>query len=449
MSEHDTGRWNSRQGRWVPKEPTPERPDFSIGRFEETGDVRGGRRRSDRVVDDVDWYERTGGGHHAWQPEGRDDHPTGRSTDWSERSFRAGQTDAGSRRARRYGDPDESQAPPGRTDPPGARAPHGPSATTGRSEYKPPSYLSSVRDTDTGGYTGSERGGTPGPRRYTDSSDDTGYGDTTSGSTASGVYGRTPRYGRGRDTDDVTSTYGGSRRAADEDGDAEAPRRGFGDSGIPRQASRGTTGRYGGTAPNARTSGTFSRPDARTSGTFPRPDVRTTGSQPPIDARTTGGFPRPDLSDELVSGAAWSGGTAAPVRGARPAARADDREAADRRDYDDEPPEAAATSTYAASVLATFLWFLAPAAIYAFYIFQTDSTVPATCDVQPCQSQRDIALIGVAGFIPWVVVALALGAATAVGLRYFNAGWRAMGTGFAAATIGSGLATLLNTFLSS
>jgi hypothetical protein len=432
VSPHDTGRWNARQGRWVPTQPTAERPDFSIGRFEETGDVRGGRRRSDRVVDDVDWYERTG--QQGWQPEGRDEHPTGRSTDWSERTFRAGGTDAGSRRARSHAAPEGPEAPPGRTDPPGARAPHGPSATTGRSEYRRPTdpggYLSSVRDTDDGGY--------PGPRRYTDSPDYSGYGTE-------------PSYG--------STGYAAGRNAQD-DVDEEPPR-GFGDTGIPRQASRGSTGRYGGTAPDARTSGTFSRPDARTSGTFPRPDVRTsgtfprpdvrsTGSQPRIGARTTGSFPRPDLRDEeVVSGAAWSGGTAAPVRGARPAVERDaDREPAGRRAVDDDlSPEAAATSGYGISVLATFLWYLVPAAIYGFYIFQTDTTVPDVCDVQPCQSQRDIALAGVAGFVPWILVTLALGAATAVGLRWFNAGWRALGTGFAAATIGGGLATLLNTFL--
>jgi hypothetical protein len=68
----------------VPAEPRSDTPDFAIGRFEETGDVRRGPARdSRRIVDGVDWSERMDQ-RPAWQPHTWDDAPTSRSTDWSE-----------------------------------------------------------------------------------------------------------------------------------------------------------------------------------------------------------------------------------------------------------------------------------------------------------------------------------------------------------------------------
>jgi hypothetical protein len=81
---HETGRWSASRGSWVPTDQASEVPDFAIGRFEETGDVRRGPVRGDpRVVDGVDWSERMDQ-RPAWQPHTWDDAPTGRSTDWSE-----------------------------------------------------------------------------------------------------------------------------------------------------------------------------------------------------------------------------------------------------------------------------------------------------------------------------------------------------------------------------
>jgi hypothetical protein len=85
VTPHETGRWSTSRGSWVPTEPLPDNaPDYAIGRFEETGDVRWGPARGrPRVVDGVDWSERMDQ-RPAWQPHTWDDAPTGRSTDWSE-----------------------------------------------------------------------------------------------------------------------------------------------------------------------------------------------------------------------------------------------------------------------------------------------------------------------------------------------------------------------------
>ena len=85
VTPHETGRWSASRGSWIPTDPPRENaPDFAIGRFEETGDVRRGpgARRS-RVVDGVGWSERMDQ-RPEWHPHTWDDAPTGRSTDWSE-----------------------------------------------------------------------------------------------------------------------------------------------------------------------------------------------------------------------------------------------------------------------------------------------------------------------------------------------------------------------------
>jgi hypothetical protein len=85
VTPHETGRWSSSRGSWVPAEPAPDSgPDFAIGRFEETGDVRARAPRDNaRVVDGVVWSERMDQ-RPEWHPHTWDDAPTGRSTDWSE-----------------------------------------------------------------------------------------------------------------------------------------------------------------------------------------------------------------------------------------------------------------------------------------------------------------------------------------------------------------------------
>lgn len=84
VTPHETGRWSSSRGSWVPAEPARDVPDFAIGRFEETRDMRRGPARGGpRVVDGVDWSERMDQ-RPAWQPHTWDDAPTSRSTDWSE-----------------------------------------------------------------------------------------------------------------------------------------------------------------------------------------------------------------------------------------------------------------------------------------------------------------------------------------------------------------------------
>lgn len=84
VTAHETGRWSSSRGMWVPAEPREEPPGFAIERFEETSDLR---RTSDRgrnqVIDAADWTERLDQ-RPEWHPHNWDDAPTGRSTDWSE-----------------------------------------------------------------------------------------------------------------------------------------------------------------------------------------------------------------------------------------------------------------------------------------------------------------------------------------------------------------------------
>ena len=82
---HETGRWSSSRGQWVPAEPRDERSDFAIERFEETTDLRRtpGRDRPANVIDGAGWTERHDQ-RPEWHPHTWDDAPTSRSTDWSE-----------------------------------------------------------------------------------------------------------------------------------------------------------------------------------------------------------------------------------------------------------------------------------------------------------------------------------------------------------------------------
>jgi len=84
VTPHETGRWSASRGSWVPTGPPENAPDFAIGRFEETGDMRRGPLgRGPRVVDGVGWSERIDQ-RPEWHPHTWDEAPTGRSTDWSE-----------------------------------------------------------------------------------------------------------------------------------------------------------------------------------------------------------------------------------------------------------------------------------------------------------------------------------------------------------------------------
>ncbi|WP_204002578.1 UbiA family prenyltransferase [Virgisporangium aurantiacum] len=82
---HETGRWSSSRGQWVPADPRDERSDFAIERFEETTDLRRTpeRDRPANVIDGAGWTERHDQ-RPEWHPHTWDDAPTSRSTDWSE-----------------------------------------------------------------------------------------------------------------------------------------------------------------------------------------------------------------------------------------------------------------------------------------------------------------------------------------------------------------------------
>jgi hypothetical protein len=55
---HETGMWSASQGRWIPIDRREnEHPDFAIGRFDETGEIRPIGAGQGRVVD-VPWSER-------------------------------------------------------------------------------------------------------------------------------------------------------------------------------------------------------------------------------------------------------------------------------------------------------------------------------------------------------------------------------------------------------
>jgi hypothetical protein len=83
---HETGTWSATQGRWLPMDQRDqEPPDFAIGRFEETGEIRAIGSGQGRVVD-VPWSERAlpgrPGGQGPWaEPDAR---PTnGNGGGWS------------------------------------------------------------------------------------------------------------------------------------------------------------------------------------------------------------------------------------------------------------------------------------------------------------------------------------------------------------------------------
>lgn len=53
----ETGRWSSSAGRWVPNDRPPDGPDYSIRRFEDTGELFRARPGAGRILDDDEWAE--------------------------------------------------------------------------------------------------------------------------------------------------------------------------------------------------------------------------------------------------------------------------------------------------------------------------------------------------------------------------------------------------------
>jgi hypothetical protein len=54
---HETGSWSSHSGTWIPQQRGADRPDYTIERFEDSGDLRRLRPGDGQVLDHDDWYE--------------------------------------------------------------------------------------------------------------------------------------------------------------------------------------------------------------------------------------------------------------------------------------------------------------------------------------------------------------------------------------------------------
>jgi hypothetical protein len=97
----------------------------------------------------------------------------------------------------------------------------------------------------------------------------------------------------------------------------------------------------------------------------------------------------------------------------------------------------------------TFSWFLVPLVLFLAWTLTLDGAAAATCvDAfgAPCPAPRAQALTTLVGALPAAAGAFAVSLLVALGLRPLTT-WRAPTIGFAAAIVGSGIATIVGTSL--